>query len=68
MIPMRTTALLAAVGVFGAAGGFAIDPRTMLACYLAAAVALVSIPLGALGVMMISYLVRGYWTNVCTSR
>jgi hypothetical protein len=63
MILVRTTALLAVIGALGAAGGLAIDARTMLACYLAAAVALVSIPLGALGVMMISYLVRGLWTS-----
>jgi hypothetical protein len=63
MTAVRPTALLAAIGALAAVGGLAIDARTMLACYLAAAVALVSIPLGALGVMMISYLVRGYWTN-----
>jgi hypothetical protein len=40
-----------------------IDPHALLACYLAATVAVSAIPIGALAVLMITYLVRGAWTK-----
>jgi hypothetical protein len=47
----------------GCVVGLFIDPHTLLACYLAAVVAVSAIPLGALAVLMVSYLVRGEWTE-----
>ena len=47
----------------GCVAGLFIDPHTLLACYLAAVVAVSAIPLGALAVLMVSYLVRGEWTE-----
>lgn len=46
----------------GCAMGLMLDARTMLAAYLAAAVATLGIPLGALGVLLVTYLVPGRWT------
>jgi hypothetical protein len=43
--------------------GLAIDVRTTLAAYLVAWVALASVPIGGLGVLMTSYLVRRAWTE-----
>jgi hypothetical protein len=56
--------------IAGAGTGFAlaavalfIDAHTLLLCYLATVVTISAIPIGALAVLMISYLVRGYWTE-----
>ena len=43
--------------------GVVIDRRSTLAAYLVAWIALGAIPLGALGVLMMSYLVRRAWTE-----
>jgi hypothetical protein len=45
------------------AAGLAIDARATLAAYLVAWIALGAIPIGALGVLMTSYLVRRQWTE-----
>lgn len=55
-------------GVVGLAGvalvaGLMIDRRATLAAYLVAWIALGAIPIGALGVLMTSYLVRRQWTE-----
>ena len=43
--------------------GLLIDPRVLLACYLATTVATSAVPIGALAVLMVTYLVRGDWTT-----
>jgi hypothetical protein len=45
------------------AAGLMIDIHATLAAYLVAWVALGSIPIGALGILMMSYLVRWNWTT-----
>lgn len=60
--PQKAAAILAAIGWVGCAAGLLIDPRTMLASYLAVCVAAAAIPVGALGVLFTTYLVRGGWT------
>lgn len=53
----------ALAGVAGSISGLFIDPHALLASYLAAAVAWSAIPIGALAVLLTSYLVRGGWTE-----
>lgn len=53
----------AAAGLGGCIFGLLIDPRAMLAGYLAAWNALAAIPVGALAVLLITYLVRAGWTQ-----
>jgi hypothetical protein len=55
--------LLPLLAGIGCVVGLLIDPYPLLACYLAAVVAVSAIPLGALAVLMVSYLVRGEWTE-----
>src|SRR5436853_588307 len=43
--------------------GAAVDVRSTLAAYLVAWIAVSAIPIGALGVLMTSYLVRRAWTD-----
>ena len=45
------------------AGGLAIDPRSTLAAWLVAWIAIGAIPLGVLCLLMTSYLVRRAWTE-----
>ena len=47
----------------GCIAGFLIDPNALMACYLAATVAGSAIPIGALAVLMVTYLVRAEWTE-----
>lgn len=47
--------------------GLALDPRSALAAYLVAWVGIGAIPIGALGVLMTSYLVRRAWTEALHS-
>jgi hypothetical protein len=55
---------LAALAGFAACGvGLTLDARVMLRCYLAVWFAVTAIPVGALGVLLTSYLVRGGWTQ-----
>lgn len=53
----------AALGALGSAIGAALNPEALLAVYLPVAVTLVALAAGALGVLMLSYLVRGSWTE-----
>lgn len=53
----------AAIGLAGCLVGLLIDPRAMLAAYLMAWNALAAIPIGALAVLLITYLVRAGWTQ-----
>jgi hypothetical protein len=50
------------IGIVGCLAGLLLDPKTMVASYLAAWVAASAVPIGALAVLMISYLVRAGWT------
>lgn len=60
---IRHVSILAAtVGVLGCIAGLLIDPRTMAASYLAAWTAASAVPIGAVAVLMIAYLVRAGWT------
>jgi hypothetical protein len=59
----RALLTAAAVGAFACAVGLWLDARTLLAAYLAIVVSIAAIPVGALGVLMVSYLVRGGWTR-----
>ena len=59
----RWLSLLAGAGLAGCAIGLLLDPAATLASYLAAWFAVSAIPIGALGVLLISYLVRGGWTQ-----
>ena len=65
MIARRREALpvVAAVGVVACGIGVLIDPKAMVASYLAAWVAVSAVPIGALGVLLVTYLVRGDWTD-----
>jgi hypothetical protein len=61
--PRMMLVIAALLGALGCGAGLVLDPRTVLVSYLSAAVAVTSIPLGALGVLMIAYLVRARWTS-----
>lgn len=50
-------------GLAGSTVGLAIDPKPMLASYLAAWIAASSISIGGIGVLPFTYLVRGGWTT-----
>jgi hypothetical protein len=60
---VRALPAAAAVGVIGSGIGLLIDPTTMLASYLTAWTVVSAIAVGALGVLLTSYLVRGGWTE-----
>lgn len=62
---LRRGTVAAAVGLAGLAlaAGLMIDRRATFAAYLVAWIALGAIPIGALGVLMTSYLVRRQWTE-----
>jgi hypothetical protein len=55
--------IVVAVSVIVLAVGLVIDRRSTLAAYLVVWVAIGAIPLGALGILMTSYLVRRAWTE-----
>jgi hypothetical protein len=60
----RRSLVICTAAAFVACGvGLLIDPRAMLASYLTAWFALSAIPIGALGVLFTTYLVRGGWTQ-----
>jgi hypothetical protein len=59
----RRLLIAAALGFIGCALGLAIDAKTMLASYLVAWTAVSAIPIGALAVLLTSYLVRAGWTR-----
>lgn len=52
-----------AAGAAGTVIALLIDPRTALAAYLASVVAVTAIPIGAVAILMTSYLVRGRRTE-----
>jgi hypothetical protein len=57
------TVICLVAGLCGCAVGLAIDPKSMLASYLAGWIALSAISIGSIGVLPFTYLVRGGWTN-----
>lgn len=59
----RALPIVATIGFLGCGAGLLIDPKTALASYLTAWFALSAIPIGALGVLLTSYLVRAGWTS-----
>ena len=59
----RALPALACAGLVGTAIALLLDPHDTLAAYLAAVIAASAVPIGALLVLMISYLVPGRWTN-----
>lgn len=59
----RVLPAAAVIGLAGCGIGLWLDPKTMLASYLAAWFAVSAIPIGALGVLLMSYLVRAGWTG-----
>jgi hypothetical protein len=59
----RFIPLCAVAGFIACALGLALDAKTMLASYLTVWIALSSIPIGALAVLLISYLVKAGWTR-----
>lgn len=58
----RISAICAAGGAVVFPLWFVMDPRSALVTYLAAWIAASSVPIGALGVLMVTYLVRAGWT------
>jgi hypothetical protein len=54
---------MAALAVCLFLAGAVVDSRSALAAYLVAWIAISAIPVGALGVLMVSYLVRRDWTE-----
>jgi hypothetical protein len=65
MTPNLQTRLMviAAAGWLGCALGLWLDAKAMLASYLATWFAVSAIPIGALGVLLVAYLVRAGWTS-----
>jgi hypothetical protein len=55
--------LLMLLGLAGCIAGFLVDPYAMMASYLAVVVACSAVPIGALAVLTVTYLVRGAWTE-----
>jgi hypothetical protein len=53
---------LAAIAALALVAGLIVDSHSTLAAYLVALVALGAIPVGALGILMMTYLVRRAWT------
>jgi hypothetical protein len=58
----RVLTIAAAAGFGACALGLFVEPRTMLASYLAAWVAVSAVPIGAIAVLATTYLVRAGWT------
>jgi hypothetical protein len=59
----RLLPVLALAGLIGSVIALLIDPHDTLAAWLAAAVAVASVPIGALMVLMMTYLIPGRWTK-----
>jgi hypothetical protein len=59
----RSLPAAAVLGLIGCGLGLLIDPKTMLASYLTAWTAISAIAIGALPVLLTSYLVRAGWTE-----
>jgi hypothetical protein len=63
MIRRKITLIAALVGLAGLFVGIVLDPKTALASYLVAWTALSAISVGALAVLLTTYLVRAGWTH-----
>jgi len=63
MLPRSIPPALALIGLAGMLVTLFIDPHALLVSYLAAVVACSAIPIGALAVLMIGYLICGRWTE-----
>src|SRR5437868_7146217 len=61
--PSWSLPVLALSGMIGTAIALMLDAHDALAAWLAAAIAVSAVSVGALAVLMITYLVRGTWTN-----
>src|SRR5437764_14805399 len=61
--PGRILPTLAITGMLGTALASLLAAHDTLAAWLAAAIATSAVPIGALAVLLMSYLVRGQWTN-----
>lgn len=59
----RVAPALALAGIVGSAIAIVLNPHDTLAAWLAAAVGASAVPIGALAVLMFSYLTRNAWTN-----
>ncbi len=59
----RNCGIVAALGFLGCAVGLLLDPKTALASYLTAWFAVSAIPIGAIAVLFMSYLVKAGWTR-----
>lgn len=59
----RTVSIAALIGMAGLAIGLWLDARTAFASYLVAWTAVSAVPIGALAVLLTSYLVRAGWTH-----
>jgi hypothetical protein len=59
----RALPFAAVAGFLGCGVGLLIDPKTMLASYLAAWIAASAVPVGAIAVLFTSFLVRAGWTR-----
>jgi hypothetical protein len=60
---MKTRLVVMAIVALVLIAGLAIDARSTLAAWLVAWIAIGAVPLGVLGVLMTSYLVRRAWTE-----
>jgi hypothetical protein len=66
MTSARSSRLVVMIGLFGLAVTVAclwFDAHAVLAIYLATVVAVSAVAIGAIGVLMLTYLVRGNWTE-----
>jgi hypothetical protein len=61
-IPAHAKPMSVTMAALGLAAGLIINSRATLAAYLVVWIALGAIPLGALGVLMLTYLIRRAWT------
>lgn len=63
-VPRLFWPVLGALGIIGSAVALVIDAHNTLAVYLAAATAAGAVPVGAMMVLMVTYLVRGQWSDL----
>jgi len=59
----RIIATLVAIGALGSVAAFMTDPAALMLGWLAAAFTVTSIAVGAMAVLMFTYVVRGEWTD-----
>jgi hypothetical protein len=63
MLLRRWLILLALLGLVAVVAAMWIDPQTLLLGYLVSVVTVSAAPVGAIGVLFFTYLVRGRWTE-----